>query len=405
MTRVPSQIEVAEAVALLHCQLPDWGTVTCRVEDALGQVLRNRVTAERDQPPFDRVTMDGIAICHRGYGAAGGVFQTVGTQGAGSPPLPLPDGASGVIIMTGAALPPGADTVIPLERFTLQGTRVTVEAGYTPSKGQFIHRQGADNRQGDALLGPGSWLGPPEMGILTVSGADTVQVARRPRVALISTGDELVAAGQPLGPAQIRGSNGPSLSAVLHRRGFTPCTQRHLPDNRAVLERELGQLLAGQDVLILTGGVSAGAFDFVPGVLADLGVTPVFHKVLQRPGRPLWFGRSPGGQPVFALPGNPVASLVCGVRYVMPLLLAALGAAPRPARVVQLSAAVHFSPDLTYFLPVRLAYTPGGQCLAEPHPTNTSGDFIALGGTDGFVELPRGKADFPAGYPARFFPW
>ena len=173
---------------------------------------------------------------------------------------------------------------------------------------------------------------PPELAILTIGGSDTVEVARRPAITIVSTGDELREVGEPLAPTQIRASNDRAIAAALATRGFLDCDRLHLPDDRAVLERELRQVLASQDVLILTGGVSMGEFDFVPQVLDDLGMELVFHKVLQRPGMPLWFGMSPAGKPVFALPGNPVSSLVCLVRYVAPALLAALGATLRPQR-------------------------------------------------------------------------
>ena len=399
------RLDVADAVALATSRVTGWGTMHVPLNAALGQVLRQRVTAERDQPPFDRVTMDGIALAHETLAAGLRTFRVVATQAAGSAPVPLPDRQSCVTVMTGAALPPGADTVVPVERITRDSSAATIEAAYSAKAGQFVHRRASDHRQDDTLLEPGALLGAPELAILTVGGSDCVEVARRPHIAVISTGDELVEVGQPLGPTQIRASNDRALAAALVQRGFTDCVRRHLPDDRAVLERELRQLLAEQDVLILTGGVSMGEFDFVPGVLAALGMELVFHKVLQRPGMPLWFGVSPAGKPVFALPGNPVSSLVCLVRYVLPALLAALGTAPRPTPVVQLATAVHFEPDLAYFVPVRLEYSVDGRCIANPKATNTSGDFVALGGTDGFVELPRGQSDFPAGYAARFFAW
>ena len=138
----------------------------------------------------------------------------------------------------------------------------------------------------------------------------------------------------------------------------------HLPDDREVLERELRRLLAENDVLILTGGVSMGEFDYVPQVLLALGMELVFHKVLQRPGLPLWFGISPEGKPVFALPGNPVSSLVCLVRYALPGLLRALRINDTPMPMVTLAEEVRFEPDLTCFLPVTLEYTADGRCLA-----------------------------------------
>jgi molybdopterin molybdotransferase len=399
------RIDVAAACALIRERLHDWGTVRIPIDAAQGEVLRQTVTAERDQPPFDRVTMDGIAIRHSAYAAGLRTFAVAGTQGAGGAAVTLPNEQSCVVIMTGASLPAGADTVIPVERIARDGDTATVEPGYQPAAGQFIHRRASDHTEGATLLGPGITLGAPELAILTVGGSDAVTVSRRPAIAIISTGDELVDVGQPLGPTQIRASNDRAIAAALAHRGFLDCERRHLPDDPALLERELGQLLEEQDVLILTGGVSMGEFDYVPRVLQTLGMEVIFHKVLQRPGMPMWFGISPDGKPVFALPGNPVSSLVCLVRYVAPALVAALGATPGPEPRVRLAQSVHFEPDLTYFLPVSLSYTMDGDCLAAPKPTNTSGDFVALGGTVGFVELPRGLVEFPTGYPARFFGW
>jgi molybdopterin molybdotransferase len=399
------RIEVAEAAALIHARLGGWGTVRVPLDAAQGEVLRQPVIAERDQPPFDRVTMDGIALRHGALAGGLRAFRVAGTQGAGGAPLEVPDERSCVAIMTGAALPRGADTVVPVERIARDGATATIEPGYEPTTGQFVHRRASDHREGSTLLTPGTLLGAPEMAILTVGGSDTVEVARRPAIAVVSTGNELVDVGRPLSATQIRASNDRAIAAALASRGFIDCDRLHLPDDRQVLETALGELLAEQDVLILTGGVSMGEFDYVPQVLQDLGMELVFHKVLQRPGMPLWFGVSPAGKPVFALPGNPVSSLVCLVRYVAPALLATLGATPRRDMVVRLAAHVRFEPDLTYFLPVTLAYGADGECLATPRPTNTSGDFVALGGTDGFIELPRGMSDFAPGYTARFYGW
>lgn len=399
------RISVAEAEALIRARVDGWGTVRVPIDAAAGEVLHQEVSAEREQPPFDRVTMDGIAIRHSAFAAGLRRFTITRTQGAGGTPVPLADENGCVAIMTGAALPAGADTVVPVERITRDDSVATIAADYEPVPGQFVHRRGSDHRQGATLLHPGAVLGPPEMAILTVGGHRHVQIARRPSIAIVSTGDELVDVGEALGPTQIRSSNDRAIAAALSRRGFARYRRHHLPDDPAVLERELRELLADNDVLILTGGVSMGEFDYVPRALMSLGMGLVFHKVLQRPGLPLWFGVSRDGKPVFALPGNPVSSLVCLVRYAAPALLAALGATPRSLPVVRLGAEVRFEPELTYFLPVTLAYTPEGQCVAMPNPTNTSGDFIALGGTDGFVELPQATAKFPLGYAAHFFPW
>jgi molybdopterin molybdotransferase len=268
-----------------------------------------------------------------------------------------------------------------------------------------VHPRGSDHRQGAPLLAPGTILGPAEMAILTIGGKDEVAITRTPRISVISTGDELVAPGLPIADYQVRSSNDLALDAALRRRGFTEVRRVTLGDDPDQLRREIGRLHAASDVLVLSGGVSMGQFDHVPRTLADLGVEAVFHKVTQRPGLPLWFGRDANGKIVFALPGNPVSSLVCLVRYVLPGLDAAMSAAPRPTPRLRLASDVAFRPDLTYFLPVTLAWTDAGDVHAIPKPTNTSGDFVSLRGTDGFVELPRGQDLFPAGYAATFYSW
>lgn len=399
------RIDVAEAASLVLARMPDWGTVRVPIDCAHGEVLRQTISAERDQPPFDRVTMDGIAIRHVAVAAGVRSFRVIGTQGAGGDRVSIADDDSCVAIMTGAALPPGVDTVIPVERISRDADVVTLEAGYQPAEGQFVHRRASDHPQGTALLAPGTLIGAPEMAILTIGGSASVEISRRPSIAVISTGDELVDVGQPVGANQIRASNDRAISGALAARGFRDCTRISLPDDRAVLERELHRLLAAHEVLILTGGVSMGEFDYVPQVLLELGMELVFHKVLQRPGLPLWFGVSPDGKPVFALPGNPVSSLVCLVRYALPGLLHAMRLDHGQQPLVALAEAVRFEPDLGCFLPVTLEYTADGRCLARPKPTNTSGDFAALAGTAGFVELPRGASLFPAGYAARYYAW
>ncbi len=398
-------IDVAEAEALIAARLPDWGTTERPLAASAGEVLRQRIVAERDQPPFDRVTMDGIALRHAGVQAGTRCFRLAGVQGAGSATLTLADDNSAVAVMTGAALPAGADTVVPVERTTRGDGTVSLESGYLPAAGQFIHRRASDHAAGVALLEPGTRLGPAEMAILTAGGGATVTVARRPRIAVIATGDELVEPGAPLGPNQIRASNEYAVEAALAARGFAPVARLRLPDDEGVLRGSLSTQLDGQDVLVLSGGVSMGDFDYVPRVLDGLGMRLVFHKVLQQPGKPLWFGVSPGGQPIFALPGNPVATLVCTVRYVLPALERALGAAPATVPRVRLAADHPCRPELTAFLPVKLRFGDDGQCEAWPRPTNTSGDFIALRDTDGFVELPRGRSVFPAGHVADFYAW
>jgi molybdopterin molybdotransferase len=222
-------------------------------------------------------------------------------------------------------------------------------------------------------------------------------VSSLPRIALVSTGDELVEVADTPLPWQIRRSNGTMLQAMLQTAGLA-ATLHHLPDDEAALQTGLDNLLKTNDILILSGGVSAGKADFVPDTLTRLGVVRAFHRIEQRPGRPLWFGAVADGAVVFALPGNPVSSVVCGLRYVLPFLRASLGQLPDSQGFARLSKPVTFEPDLTYFLPVALHPSPDdGGWLAKPLPGSGSADFSNLLNVNAFAELPADQSDFPAG--------
>jgi molybdopterin molybdotransferase len=399
------RIDVAAADELIRAHMPAYPAVRLPLADTQGAILREPVRAERDQPPFDRVTMDGIAV--RARALANGIrrFRVVGVQGAGEAAVALGEDGHCVEIMTGAMLPADADTIIPVERIDPDGADVVLEDGYQPEPGQFVHRRGTDHAADQVMMEPGIVIGAAEMAALTICGQAEIEVSRWPDIAIISTGDELVDVGEPLEPFQIRSSNDRTIAAALDALGCTTARRSRLPDEPDELRRAIGRLHANNDVLILSGGVSMGKYDYVPQIMEELGAELVFHKILQRPGLPMWFGVSATGKPVFALPGNPVSTLVCAVRYVIPAIRAAMGMAPRVQTRLRLAEAVHFEADLTCFMPVKLDYTERGEALAVPKPTNTSGDFVSLAGTDGFVALERGRDEFPAGHPVAFYAW
>ena len=397
--------EVAEAAALILARMVPLPSAERPLSETTGAVLRQDVAAERDQPPFDRVTMDGIAINYSDWAQGSRRFRVIGTQGAGAPPLRVHEPGECVEIMTGAMLPDGTDTVIPVERLTREEETVIVEASADVSARQFVHPQGSDRVAGSRLLSTGRVIGPAEMAILASAGRPHVQVTEPPRIAVISTGDELVDVGEPIQPYQIRSSNDRAIEASLVRHCQARVTRVSLRDDPEVILEAIEKLHGENDALILSGGVSMGQYDFVPGVLERLGVELVFHRIEQRPGRPMWFGVSKASKPVFALPGNPVSTLVCLTRYVVPAIKHATGLQPEAIETARLAEAVDFAADLTYFLPVALSWNEAGAALATPRPTNTSGDFVSLAGTDGFVELPRGQALYREGTVARFFRW
>lgn len=388
-------LSVEEAFALTQQSILTLPTETVPLTDATGRVLRDAVRADRDFPPFDRVAMDGLAIRFEDYATGQRTFRLAGMQRAGQPQQTLSEAGTALEIMTGAVLPDGADTVIRYEDCSLANGEATITIDDVV-RGQHIHPRATDRRAGDELLPAGTWLGPAALAVAASVGQTALTVTARPRVALISTGDELVdVADTPL-PYQIRRSNTYMLRAALMTLRID-ATLHHIADDETLLHDTLRALLDQNDVLILSGGVSAGKADFVPDVLARLGVQKRFHKIDQRPGKPLWFGTSEAGKVVFALPGNPVSTVLCLYRYVLPFLRTSLGLPLAPVRYAQLAKSFRFEPKLTYFLPVRLRYEADGRTLADPLPGSGSADFANLLDATAFMELPPHQATFDAG--------
>jgi molybdopterin molybdotransferase len=380
----------AEAEAAIRQHATQLPAVRLPLTELSGAVLRESVTSTRDQPPFDRVTMDGIAFAFASWETGRNSFRIAGTQAAGAAPLALREPSDCIEVMTGAMLPIGCDCVVPVENIEISdGIAHLRDDAPAPVRNFNVHGRGIDSRRGDLLLASGHPLGPAEVAVIASNGQTHALVAQPPRIVVISTGDELVEPGQPLQDWQISRSNVYAVLASLRRHGYSALTHDHVPDDLPALRERLRAHLASNDVMILSGGVSMGRFDYVPQVLQELGVRRVFHKVAQRPGKPLWFGVGAGGQTVYALPGNPVSTLVCLTRYVLPGLQAAQGAAPAPVETITLAQSYEVKPSLAVFLPVMLARNVAGQC-ATPHPTRGSGDFTSLVGTLGFVELPPG---------------
>ena len=370
-------ITTAEARDAILAVLPAFDSETVSANTSCGRILHQTIVAERDQPPFDRVMMDGIAIAFSDLESGSRDFPIQATQVAGDEQLELESGKC-IEIMTGAALPNGADCIVPVERIAVADAVATLEADYQAKRRQFIHPCGSDHKAGSQLLNQGKRISPMDIAVINSCGLTEVEVSKSPVIRVISTGNELVPAGEPIEPHQIRMSNGPALIAMLNKHGYNDTEHDHIVDEPELLKERIAIHLDKSDVLILSGGVSMGKADYIPQVMADLGVEVVFHKISQRPGKPMWFGIGPGKQAVFALPGNPVSTLVCCRQYVVPALDAASGLADPQPEFAALTQDVSFKPELTCFLPVKLLSNTGGQVLAMPVQTNTSGDFAAL---------------------------
>lgn len=394
----------AEAEAAIRASVELLPAEQVSLSALAGAVLREPVVASRDQPPFDRVMMDGIAIAMRAWAEGRREFRIAGTQAAGARPLVLANTDACFEAMTGAVVPHGCDAVIPVEQLVVAGDVARVSDQAAPVSGLNIHARGLDCRAGTPLLAAGTRLGAPEVAVIAATGLAHVSAARAPRIMVISTGDELIEPGTAVQDWQIYRSNAYGVLATLQQHGYTLLDQDHLPDDLPVLRKRLAQHLASHDVLILSGGVSMGRFDYIPQVLNELGVRLVFHKIEQRPGRPMGFGIGAGGKSVYALPGNPVSTLVCLVRYVLPGLAAILGLPRDAPEPVTLAQDFEVKPKLTVFVPVKLE-TRHGTTTALMRPTRGSGDFTALIGTDGFVEFEPGPRIAACGTLVPLYRW
>jgi len=399
-----SFLTVAEAQAALQSHLPLVAPSSCVLRELNGCVLAEPIVMERDQPPFDRVAMDGIACAAQRDGDPRRL-RIAGTQAAGSATQTLQHSSECIEVMTGAELPHGCNCVVPVERIQIADGYAQLEENFQTTAWLNVHRRGSDAQASSALLHPGRLLGATEIAIVASAGYAQAKVYRSPSIALISTGNELIEPGQPITSWQIRRSNTYAVQAALQQHGHQRIVDAHLADDLELLRTRVRELLDSNDVLILSGGVSMGKFDFVPQVLTELGVRCIFHKIQQRPGKPMWFGVRDDGKAVYALPGNPVSTIMCLHRYVLPGLRHAMRVTSSSQETIALAADAKAHDELTVFVPVNLQRDATGNCRAIPCPTRGSGDFISLLGTDGFVELPPTRGIIAAGTIVPLFRW
>ena len=395
-------ISVVEATQRIKDALPACQTEKAALTDVAGRILAQQVRADRDQPPFDRVMMDGIAIAHDAFVRGSTRFQRQGIQAAGSSRQVLADPGNCIEVMTGSVLPEGCDCVIPVEQIRLTTEYAELEIGTAVQKSQFIHPAGSDYCSGDVLLEPGACIGGPEIAVLASAGAASVTVASIPSIMTVAVGDELIDPETRPGPAQIRRSNDYAINGLLRLAGLDDNTCHKLPDDPEQLRTGIEEALQKHEIVVLTGGVSMGKYDYIPSIMNELGVEILLHKVAQKPGKPMWVGRG-RDRMVFALPGNPVSAMVCARRYVVPALQTAMDYSA-PIETARLAEPLTMHNRLTWFVPVTLRHHESGM-LAEPHLPNTSGDFHALASTTGFIELTANVDEFPAGYCAPLWRW
>ena len=364
------------------------------LERGLGRVLAERIMADRDYPPFDRSTRDGFAVRTADVASAPATLTLAGEIRAGQTFSGHVAAGECVQIMTGAAVPAGADAVVMIEHTRMAGGSVVVER--TAVQGQNIVPRSSEAKAGQQLLLAGMRLGYAELAIAGQVGHTPVRVHRRPRVALLSTGDEVVAIEKTPGPVEIRNSNCLSLAAQVELAGGEPVPLGNVPDRepelRAMMERGLEA-----DVLVMTGGVSMGKYDLVEGVLSGLGAEFFFDAVAIRPGRPAVFGYC-RGKPVFGLPGNPVSTMVTFELFAAPGIDVIGGSAPRPLPFfkAKLVAPVRQKAGVTHFLPAVIFWSEGVPQVRELS-WKGSGDIVAVAQANAFLVMPGEQLEWAAG--------
>ena len=386
-------IPYEKALSILEEHKGNFTTESRNIEECVGAYLAEDLVADRDFPPFDRVTMDGIAIFYKTFETGKRTFAIEATAAAGTPQLTLLDAQNCIEVMTGAIMPNGVDTVIRYEDLELTESSAKINSDTLKHK-QNVHFKGIDIEKGTVIVKQGKRLSSAEINIAAAVGKASLIIRKMPRVVIFSTGDELVPVHKTPDLHQIRRSNIYGIQATLKEWGIAADLE-HLADDKEEMLATISSVLNTYDLLIFTGGVSKGKFDYLPDVLEELQVTKHFHKIQQRPGKPFWFGSNSNGKKIFALPGNPVSSFVCVYMYLHFWIQKSLGLT-QETLYVQLKNDVEFKPDLVYFLEATLESTPEGKLVANAINGNGSGDFANLVKTDGFLVLPQNKSQFIA---------
>lgn len=374
------------------------------LQEATGRVLAEDIIADRDLPPYNRVTMDGIAVYYNCIEKGIKTFKIKGTQAAGDECIEIYQEDECVEIMTGAALPKSCDTIIRYEDLEVKDGKATITIDNI-RRGQNVHYKGTDKHKKQVLAEAGQLITPAMINTAASVGMYKINVRSLPRIAVVSTGDELVAIDEQPNDFQIRRSNGYAIAATLLQQYRIQAEILHISDDKAAIKEAISHCLNNNDVLILSGGVSMGKYDYLPQVFKELHVAELFHKVAQRPGKPFWFGVNPDHKQVFAFPGNPVSAFMCMHRYFIPWLHRSLGMKDKMPLYATLTEDFSFKTELQYFLQVQLSSDKDGRLIAKPEEGHGSGDFVNLLYTDAFMELPAEQTNFKKGESYRIWPF
>ena len=394
-----------EALGIILNNISPLKEYAINLYESYGLILAQDVYADRDLPPADRSAMDGYAVRAEDIADCPCTLSLTGEIPAGSPVRLTVDPGSCVRIFTGAMIPPGADSIVMVED-TDESDRV-VTFRKPVHLGKNIRRQGEESRNGDLILPVGTLLESAQVGLCASVGLAEPRVFPRPRVAVLCTGAELKDVSESVQPHEIRNSNGPSLCAALSSWGFTSVTHQMLPDNPETIANELKRVAETYDVILLTGGVSVGKYDFVPEALERIGATIHFHKVAMKPGKPVLYASLPDNTQIFGLPGNPLSSMAGFYEFVFPALKRLSGTPEEKcctSMFFPLSGTVHSKKDRVRLVIARILWRSTGP-VAVPLKSHGSADLTSGNSADGVVIVPVNSGELNEGTIVEFRPW
>ncbi|MBE7175823.1 MAG: molybdopterin molybdotransferase MoeA [Mucilaginibacter polytrichastri] len=387
-------ISFDEALGHVLAEKKSFGEEKIPLSAAMGRILAEDIHSDRDAPPFDRVMMDGIAVAHSSLPDTGATFIIEGIQAAGHRVSTLHNTLTGCIeVMTGAPLPENTDTVIPYEKCVISNGRATVPAGDIEA-GQNIHFRASDWKAGDRILTKGKIISVLTVGLLASFGYAEISVQKLPKIAICSTGDELIDIDQTPEPYQIRRSNTYMLAAALQKEGID-ARLFHLADNLESTIKWVAKLKADFDALLFSGAVSKGKFDYLPDALATLGMRTIFHSVAQKPGKPFLFGSFDGGPLIFGFPGNPISTFACYQVYFRSWLTGSLGRIS-PMEKGIFGCDMELKGTFSRFVLVDIKIE-NAQLKVQPETSANSGDLRGLANSKGFAIFRSGKSHVKTG--------
>ncbi|TFV94181.1 molybdopterin molybdotransferase MoeA [Algoriphagus kandeliae] len=397
-------ISVSEAKAILQKQQIHRQVITIPISESCGYFLAEAVNSRLDVPSFDNSAMDGYAFCWNDEFLNNQKdtisLQIVGEVAAGSFREQVLEKGQAVRIFTGAPIPPGADTVIMQEKVERQGDQIVIHKDYLV-KGSHVRYRGSQCKEGSIVAKKGGKITPGTVSLLASVGIKEVSVWGLPTVSILLTGNEIKNVGEALEAGQIYNANGPALEAWLSSLGIGKITTRKVSDDKEKVIESIAQALEESDVVLVTGGISVGEYDFVQEAMQENGVETLFYKIKQRPGKPLFVGRK-GDKMVFALPGNPASVLSCFMQYVKPFLLSLKGDSSAWEQFEWLPLMEGFEKKipLTQFLKAEKL---GSQIRVLQG--QESFNLISFGTASGFVEIPEDVEKLDAGSLVKFYPW